>query len=160
MKLDGVNVVDLSMFLPGPHLTQMMCDHGAEVIRIEPPPHGEPSRNLGPSQNGHTPWFRNTHRGKSSLCVNLKTDAGREIAHKLVARSDVLVESFRPGVVQRLGLDYATLAAINPSIVFCSITAFGQSGPYRSRPAHDLSVQALSGLLSVNLGGDGRPAHG
>ncbi len=146
------------MFLPGPHLTQMMCDHAAEVIRIEPPPRGEPSRHLGPAHNGHTPWFRNTHRGKKSLCLNLKTDEGREIVRTLVARSDVLIESFRPGVMERLGLDYASLAAINPSIVVCSITAFGQSGPYRSRPAHDLSVQALSGLLSVNLGGDGRPA--
>lgn len=157
MKLEGINVVDLSMFLPGPHVTQMMCDHGADVVRIEPPPDGEPSRNLGPKRNGTTPWFRNTHRGKRSICLNLKSELAKEIVYALVGKADVVVESFRPDVLDRLGLSYSVLNNINRRIVVCSITAYGQTGPHRLRPAHDLSIQAASGLLSVNLDDNGRP---
>ncbi len=158
MKLEGIKVIDLSLFLPGPHLTQMMCDHGAEVICVEPPPDGEPARAFGPLAGGHTPWFRNTHRGKKSICLNLKHEAARDALLRLCETADVFVEAFRPGVAQRLGLDYQQLYDINPRIVYCSISAFGQYGPYRDRPAHDLSVEALAGLVSVNLGGDGKPA--
>lgn len=157
MKLDEVKVIDFSMFLPGPHLTQMMGDHGAEVIRVEAPPDGEPARKLGPVKNGHTPWFRNTHRGKKSLCVNLKDPVSKNCILQLCETMDVFVESFRPGVTERLGLDYAKLSEINPRIIYCSITAFGQYGSYKNRPAHDLSIEALSGLLSVNLGNDKKP---
>ena len=157
MKLEGVKVVDLSLFLPGPHLTQMMQDHGAEVIRVEPPG-GEPARKFGKIKNGHTPWFRNTHRGKKSICLNLKKPEALDVILRLCETADVFVESFRPGVIGRLGLDYATLNKINPKIVYCSLTAFGQYGRYKNRPAHDLSVEALSGLVSVNLGQDRKPA--
>ncbi len=158
MKLDGLRVIDLSLFLPGPHMTQIMQDHGAEVICIEPPPEGDPARKIGPVKDGHTPWFRNLHRGKKSICLNLKKPEAKDVLFRLCETADVFVESFRPGVAKRLGLDYQQIKSINPGIVYCSITAFGQYGRYKDRPAHDLSVQAMTGLLSVNLGMDGKPA--
>lgn len=158
MKLEGVKVIDLSMFLPGPHLTMMMADHGADVIRIEAPGGGEPARHAPYRQGGHSVWFRNTHRGKQSLRLNLKDERGREILLRLAETSDVLVEGFRPGVMQRLGLGYEMLAARAPRIIYCAISAFGQTGRYHAKPAHDPAVQAMAGLASVNLGRDGRPA--
>ena len=158
MKLEGVRVVDLSVFLPGPHLTMMMADHGAEVIKVEPPGEGDPGRHIGLAQAGHATFFRNANRGKKSVVVNLKDPAGREALLRLCEDADVFVESFRPGVVGRLGVDYAAVSARNPRIVYASLSAFGQSGPRRDLPAHDLAVEALSGVLSVNLGSDGQPA--
>ncbi len=158
MKLAGVKVVDLSMFLPGPHFTMMMADHGADVIRIEPPG-GEPARELGLSQGGHTVWFRNTHRGKRSIELNLKDARAVEFLLKLLETADVMVEGFRPGVMQRLGLDYDTVRARAPQIVYCSISAFGQSGPYRDKPAHDIAIEAMAGTLDFHRGRDGGPTH-
>ena len=152
MKLAGVKVIELSLFLPGPHLTMMMADHGADVIKVEPYDGGEPNRHIGPKEDGETVYFRNTHRGKRSLRLNLKHPDGREVLMRLAERSDVVVESFRPGVVDRLGVGYDAVSARAPQIVYCSISAFGQSGPDRSKPAHDLAVEALAGLVSVNLG--------
>jgi crotonobetainyl-CoA:carnitine CoA-transferase CaiB-like acyl-CoA transferase len=157
MKLDGLRVIDLSLFLPGPHLTMMMADHGAEVIKLEPPGEGEPNRHIGPKQRGTTIYFRNTHRGKKSLCLNLKDPDAREALLKLCDTADVFVEAFRPGVVDRLGVGYHAVAARNPRIVYCSIAAFGQSGPYRDLPAHDLATEAYAGVVSLNLGNDGEP---
>lgn len=157
MKLSGLRVLDLSLFLPGPHLTMMMADHGAEVIKIEPPT-GEPVRQVGLRQNGHSVWFRNTHRNKRCIVLNLKHDAAREAFLQLARTADVIVEAFRPGVVDRLGVGYEAVRAVNPRIVYCSISAFGQTGPMRTNPAHDLGVQAEAGLVSVNLGADEQPA--
>ena len=157
MKLEGIRVLDLSQFLPGPHLTMMMADHGAEVIKIEPPG-GEPVRQVGLRQNGHSVWFRNTHRNKRCITLNLKRQEAVQIVLRLARDADVFVEAFRPGVMQRLGLGYAALRAVNPGIVYCSISAYGQTGPNSQKPAHDLSIQAESGLVSVNLGADGAPA--
>jgi crotonobetainyl-CoA:carnitine CoA-transferase CaiB-like acyl-CoA transferase len=158
MKLAGIKVVDLSMFLPGPHFTMMMADHGAEVIRIEPPG-GEPARGLGLSQGGHTVWFRNTHRGKRSVELNLKDPRAVEFLLKLLETADVMVEGFRPGVMKRLGLDYDTVRARAPQIVYCSISAFGQTGIYRDKPAHDIAIEAMAGTLGFHRGRDGRPTH-
>ncbi len=157
MKLQGVRVLDLSLYLPGPHLTMMMADHGADVIKVEPPA-GEPVREVGLKQNGHSVWFRNTHRNKRCVVLNLKQAAAREAFLSLATHADVIVEAFRPGVVERLGVGYAAVRALNPGIVYCSISAYGQTGPAAHRPAHDIAVQAEAGLLSVNLGADGRPA--
>lgn len=159
MKLEGVTVVDLSLFLPGPHLTMLMADHGATVIHLEPPGEGEPARHLGASQAGHTVWFRNTHRGKKSICVDLKTGDGRDALLRVLDTADVVVEGFRPGTVARLGIDYATVTARNPRVIYCAISAFGQTGPKRLKPSHDLAIQADSGVLSLNLGRDGKPTH-
>ncbi len=158
MKLEGIRVVDLSLFLPGPHLTMMMADHGAEVIKVEPPGEGDPGRHIGLGQGGHTTFFRNANRGKKSVVADLKDAGQREALLALCDEADVFIEAFRPGVVRRLGVDYDTLAARNPRIVYASISAFGQTGPNRDIPAHDLAVEALSGVVSVNLGNDDEPA--
>ena len=159
MKLEGVRVLDLSLFLPGPHLTMMMADHGADVIKVEPPS-GEPVRNVGyRTADDVSVWFRNTHRGKRSVVLDLKSDTGRTALLKLAETADVFVEAFRPGVVDRLGVGYDDLKAVNPRLVYASISAFGQTGPESQRPAHDLAIQALSGTASLNLGSDGEPAN-
>jgi crotonobetainyl-CoA:carnitine CoA-transferase CaiB-like acyl-CoA transferase len=157
MKLEGIKVVDLSLFLPGPAMTQVMADHGAEVIKVEPVPGGEPNRAIGAKRGGVSVYFANTHRGKKSLALNLKTAAGVEALLRLAESADVFVEAFRPGVVDRLGVGYRAVAARNPRIVYASISAYGQSGPYVHRPAHDLAVEAMAGVLSVNVGWDDRP---
>jgi crotonobetainyl-CoA:carnitine CoA-transferase CaiB-like acyl-CoA transferase len=157
LKLEGIKVVDLSLFLPGPAMTQVMADHGAEVIKVEPLPDGEPNRRIGLERDGVSVWFANTHRGKKSLTLNLKTPEAVEALLRLAATADVFVETFRPGVVDRLGVGYRAVAARNPRIVYASISAYGQSGPYARKPAHDLAVEAMSGVLSVNLGWDDRP---
>ncbi len=157
MKLEGLKVLDLSMFLPGPLLTQMLGDHGADVIKLEPLGEGEPNRVIGAARDGVTVFFANTHRGKRSLTLNLKTAEGHAAFLKLVAEMDVMIEAFRPGVAKRLGIDYDSVKAVNPAIVYASISAFGQTGPYVDRPAHDAATEAYAGILSVNLGQDDKP---
>jgi crotonobetainyl-CoA:carnitine CoA-transferase CaiB-like acyl-CoA transferase len=161
MKLQGLRVIDLSMYLPGPHLTLMMADHGAEVIRIEPPG-GEPSRHYGPFEKGadgqpQSVWFRTLHRGKKSLCLNLKHPEGKAIFLKLAATADVVVEGFRPGVMDKLGLGYKALKALNPRLIYCAVSAFGHSGPLYGKATHDMGAQALTGFLAINDNGDGKP---
>lgn len=158
MKLAGVRVVDLSVFLPGPYLTMCLADHGAEVIKVEMPNGGDPAREIGESDGGSTVFFRSVNRGKRSVTLDLKTEEGRDHLLKLVESADVFIEAFRPGVMARLGLSYETLAARNPGLVYCSISAFGQDGPYRDRPAHDLATEALAGVSSITLGNDDKPA--
>src|ERR1700753_821462 len=142
MKLDGIRVLDLSQFLPGPHLTMTMADHGADVILVEPKNGtGEPVRAMGTRRpDGTTVWFRNIARGKRAVALDLKDAADRDVFLALADEADVIVEAFRPGVVKRLGIDYATVAARNPRVVYCSISAFGQDGPWRDKPSHDLGV--------------------
>lgn len=158
MKLQGLRVIDLSSFLPGPYLTLTLADHGAEVIKVEAPGGGDPGRQIGPRDGEHTVFFRTMNRGKKSVVLDLKTARGQAALHELCRGADVLVESFRPGVMKRLGADYDTLAALNPRLVYCSISAFGQTGPYRDRPAHDLVVEALAGSIGITVGPEGEPA--
>ena len=157
MKLGGFKVIDLSWFLPGPFLTMTLADHGAEVIKVEPP-NGDPGRAIGPSDGPTSVFFRNLNRGKKSVVIDLKTAAGRETLLRLCDSADVVVESFRPGVAARLGIGYDVVSARNPAIVYCSISAFGQDGTYATRPAHDLALEAVTGVLSLTLGDDNRPA--
>lgn len=156
MKLEGINVVDLSLFLPGPQMTAMMADQGANVIKVEPLA-GDPARDMGPFEDGQSVWFRTLNRGKSSLALNLKSDDELQQLYKLVEEADVFVEAFRPGVVARLKVDYETLSAINPKLIYCSISAFGQHGPLQHHPAHDMAVQAYAGYMSVNDDKQGTP---
>jgi crotonobetainyl-CoA:carnitine CoA-transferase CaiB-like acyl-CoA transferase len=158
LKLEGLRVIDLSLFLPGPLATQFMADHGAEVIKVESLHEGEPNREIGAKRDGVSVYFANTHRGKKSLALNLKHPEGVEVLMRLAQKSDVLVEAFRPGVVDRLGIGYAQVAKRAPGIVYASIAAFGQSGPYRDLAAHDLATEAMTGVLSLSRGADGRPA--
>jgi crotonobetainyl-CoA:carnitine CoA-transferase CaiB-like acyl-CoA transferase len=157
MKLSGTRVLDLSLFLPGPTVSLMMADHGADVIKIENTSEGEPNRAIGQKRGEETVYFSATHRGKRSLSLNLKSSAGLEIFGRLAATADVLLESFRPGVMKRLGIDYDAINAVNPRIVYASISAYGQNGPLAQDPAHDLAVEAMCGLLSNNVDRDGRP---
>lgn len=155
-KLAGIKVIDLSQFLPGPMLSVMMADQGAEVVKIEPPT-GDPSREQAPFEAGQSVWFRNLNRGKKSIALDLKSTAGRDALWALIDTADVFVEGFRQGVIARLGFGYDAVSARNPRIVYCSISAFGQTGALAHRPAHDLAVQAMSGFLSVNDGPQGMP---
>jgi crotonobetainyl-CoA:carnitine CoA-transferase CaiB-like acyl-CoA transferase len=158
MKLEGIRVIDLSVFLPGPYLTLAMADHGAEVIKVEPPGEGDPGRHIGLSDGPGTVFFRNLNRGKKSVVLDLKDPGQREALLSLCESADVFVESFRPGAVDRLGVGYDAVCARNPRIVYCSISAFGQDSEWRSRPAHDLALEAEAGLIGMTLGNDGKPA--
>ena len=158
MKLDGLRVIDLSRFLPGPVMTQFMADQGAEVVKIESIDEGEPTRAVGEMRDGVSVYFANTNRGKKSLALNLKHPAGVEALLRLAAASDVIVEAFRPGVAERLGIGYRQIAARAPQVVYASISAYGQSGPYRELATHDLATEAMAGVLSLNRGRDGKPA--
>jgi crotonobetainyl-CoA:carnitine CoA-transferase CaiB-like acyl-CoA transferase len=158
VKLRGVRVIDLSVFLPGPYLSMALADHGAEVIKVEAPGEGDPGRHIGLSDGPTTVFFRNVNRGKKSIVVDLKKPDEREALLGLVDTADVFIEAFRPGVVERLGVDYPTLSARNPGLVYVSLSAFGQTGPYRNRPAHDMATEALAGIIGITLGGDDKPA--
>jgi len=158
MKLEGYRIIDVTQFLPGPHLTLMMADHGADVIKIEPHGEGDAARQIGLRDGEHTVFFRNVNRGKRSVCLDLKDAHARALLLELVETADVFIEGFRPGVADRLGIGAAAVTSRNPRIGYCSISAFGQTGPYRDIPAHDLAVEALAGSLSVNLGSDNTPA--
>ena len=153
-KLSGIKVVDLSQFLPGPMLTVMMADQGAEVIKVEPVA-GDPARSQAPFENGLSVWFANLNRGKASIVLDLKSDAGKARLRDLIAGADVFVEGFRPGVMARLGFGWDDVRSLNPRIVYCSISAFGQKGALAQHPAHDMAVQAMAGFISVNDSGDG-----
>lgn len=158
MKLEGLTVVDLSLFLPGPAATQIMADHGARIIKVENPRAPEPTRSADAfpwQQGGETVMFRNTQRGKQSIALDLKTEAGKRALLALAKTADVVVEAFRPGVAARLGIDYATLSADNPGLVYCSISAFGQTGPWCDRPAHDTATVAAAGILDVTRSPEG-----
>lgn len=159
MKLEGLKVLDLSAFLPGPHMTMMMADHGADVIMVEPANGtGEPTRVIGETTpDGVSVWFRNIARGKRSLKLNLKDPDGLDLFLRLAETADVIVEAFRPGVVTRLGVDYDAVAARNPSVIYCSISAFGQDSSLAKKPAHDTAVQALAGLVDLARGNDNKP---
>jgi crotonobetainyl-CoA:carnitine CoA-transferase CaiB-like acyl-CoA transferase len=157
MKLQGIRVLDLTSFIPGPYLTMALADHGAEVIKIEAPG-GDHTRHIGLKDGPDTVYFRNFNRGKRSVVLDLKQAADRQAFLRLADGADVVVESNRPGVAQRLGIDYDTLSARNPRLVYCAISAFGQTGPRGTRVAHDLALEALTGVLAANCDRRGAPA--
>lgn len=156
MKLDGVKVLDLSRFLPGPYVTRLMADHGAEVIKVEALS-GEPIRTIGAMSGGQSTYFRSMNRGKKSIAIDLKTEKGRAVFLQLAESASVIIESFRPGVAARLGVDYDSTRKINPGIVYCSISAFGQATSLSHLPTHDLGIQAMFGALALGKHGDGTP---
>ncbi len=155
--LYGIRVLDLTHMLAGPYGTMMLGDMGAEVIKIEPPGEGDPARALGPHfAGGESEYFLAVGRNKRSLTLNLKDPRGRQVFYDLVRVSDAVLDNFRPGVLERLECNYARLRQVNPRIVHCSISGFGQTGPYRDRPAFDLALQAMGGAMSVT-GMPGQP---
>ncbi len=150
--LEGIRILDLSRYLPGAFATMWLADLGADVIKIETPGLGDPSRLMGDSQgNGLGPYFASINRGKHSVALNLREQADQERFLQLVATADVLVESYRPGVLAKVDLDYPRLATINPRLIYCAITAYGQTGPDSHKPGHDVNFVAESGMLSVGL---------
>ena len=154
--LDGLLVLDLSRVLSGPYCTMQLADMGARVIKIEEPGRGDETRTWGPPfLSGESAYFLSINRNKESVTLNLKHEAGQRLARALAARADVLVENFRPGTTERLGLGYAQLSADNPRLVYCSISGFGQTGPLRARPGYDMVIQAEGGLMHITGPADG-----
>lgn len=157
--LSGLRILDLTQFLAGPFCTQILADLGAEIIKIEPHA-GDPTRALPPYfYKGDSAYFLAINRSKRSLVLDLSTEAGRNIFYDLVRRADAVIEAFRPGVAKKLGAHYDAIKNINPRIVYCSISGFGQDGPYATRPAYDMIVQALSGAMSLTGEIGGRPVR-
>jgi CoA:oxalate CoA-transferase len=157
--LHGLRILDLSQFLAGPFCTQILADLGAEIIKVEPRA-GDPTRALPPYfYKGESAYFMAVNRNKRSVVLDLSTEAGRLVFYDLVRRADVVLEAFRPGVTKKLGVDYETLKSINTRLVYCSISGFGQDGPYATRPAYDMIVQALSGAMSLTGEVGGRPVR-
>jgi crotonobetainyl-CoA:carnitine CoA-transferase CaiB-like acyl-CoA transferase len=155
--LDGITVLDLTRLLPGAAATMMLGDFGARVIKIEEPGAGDPARGSRAGIKKPGAYFLATNRNKLGVTLNLKHAAGREIFLKLAETADVVIESFRPGVMDRLGIGYEALRAINPRLIYCAITGYGQDGPYQSKPGHDANYLSIAGLLGVNGAKDGPP---
>ncbi len=157
LPLEGLRVIDLTRLLPGPLCTMLMADYGADVIKIEDVDTGDPTRFVGRFYAGSGSFFRQLNRNKRSLAVNLKADRGRDLIKKLTAESDVLIEGFRPGVMERLGLDYNQLRPINRGLIYASLSGYGQTGPYRERAGHDINYTALVGMLDLSAEEEGSP---
>ncbi|MFJ5265587.1 CaiB/BaiF CoA transferase family protein [Streptomyces sp. NPDC088387] len=156
--LQGLRVIDFSRVVAGPYSTMLLGDLGAEVIKVERPGKGDDSRSWGPPSRGEvSTYFLGLNRNKKSIAIDLSTEDGVALARELVAGADVVIESFRPGVMQRLGLDYDSLRENHPSLIYCAISAFGQDGPYKDRPGYDLMVSALGGLMSITGTPGGEP---
>ncbi|PSJ62819.1 CaiB/BaiF CoA transferase family protein [Pseudaminobacter soli (ex Li et al. 2025)] len=154
--LSGIKVLDLSRVLAGPYCTALLADLGAEIIKLEPPA-GDDYRHVGPFKDGESALFTLNNRGKKSIALDLKKPADLELAQALAARVDVVVENFRPGVAARLGLGAEALRKANPRLIYCSISGFGQEGPFKDLPAYDLVVQAMSGLMAATGEEGGAP---
>jgi alpha-methylacyl-CoA racemase len=157
--LSGIRVLDLSRLLPGAYASQMLADFGADVIKVEEPGSGDYGRFMPPQlAEGMSLYFVAINRNKRSMTLNLKAPEGREIFLRLVREADVVLESFRPGVMERLGLGYEQLKEVHPGLVYCAISGYGQNGPYRLRAGHDLNYAGYAGLLDYNRGRHGEPA--
>lgn len=155
--LAGIRVLDFSRVLAGPFGAQVLGDLGAEVIKIEDPRGGDDTRGFPPLRHGVSHYFLSVNRGKKSLAVDLKDPEGVALVRRLASTSDVLIENFRPGVMDRLGLGYDALSEANPGLIYCSISGFGMDGPLRDRPSFDIVIQALSGAMSINGARGGPP---
>ena len=154
--LEGIRILDFSRVLAGPFCTALLADLGAEVVKVEPP-RGDDYRFVGPLLKSESALFLTVNRGKRSIVIDLKRERGVELARKLAAESDVVVENFRPGVAQKLGIGYEDLKMVNPKLVYASISGFGQLGEFSHLPAYDIIVQAMSGLMHITGDSDGPP---
>ena len=156
--LEGITVLDLTRVLSGPYCTMLLADMGARVIKIEQPGKGDDTRGWGPPfVNGESAYFLSVNRNKESVTIDFKNPEGRAVLNRLIDRSDVLVENFRPGTLAKLGLDYASLSARHPRLVYCSVSGFGQTGPRRQQSGYDAVIQAEGGLMSITGAADGPP---
>ena len=150
MPLSGIRVVDLTRILAGPFCTMLLADMGADVVKVETPGAGDPLRTQGAIRDGLSWYFAGFNRNKRSLSLNLRSEEGKAVLARLIARSDVLVENFRPGVLAQMGFGEAQLKSLKPDLVYCNISGFGTTGPYRDRPSFDFIAQAMSGFMSVS----------
>jgi len=157
--LNDLIVVDLTRYLSGPYCSLLLADLGARVIKIESPGTGDDSRYVPPGNPGNSAYFMSINRGKESIALDLKKPADRAVLDQLIAQADILVENFRPGVMEKLGYSADTIMPRHPSLVYASISGFGQTGPWRDLPAYDLVVQALSGMMSINGQEQGPPTR-
>ena len=157
--LAGVTVVDVTHMLAGPYCTWILGALGAEVIKVEMPGRGDFTRRIAPFSHGESLYFLSVNRNKRSIALDLKSTEGKEVFRRLAAKADIVVENNRAGVMTRLGLDYSALSKINPRLIFASISGFGQTGPYRDRPAFDAVVQAMSGMMSITGDPDRSPSR-
>lgn len=162
--LEGIRVIDLSRILAGPYCTMLLADYGADVIKIEQPGGGDPTRQWGPPWVGGPPedgglsaYYLTANRNKRSMTLDLKSEKGMAIARRLIASADIVVENFMPGTTATMGVDYETLAATQPDLIYCSITGYGQTGPYRDRPGYDFVIQAEGGIMSITGPVEGEP---
>jgi crotonobetainyl-CoA:carnitine CoA-transferase CaiB-like acyl-CoA transferase len=155
----GVRVLDMSRVLAGPFTGMLLADMGADVIKLEIPGRGDDSRQFPPFKENESMYYVNLNRGKKSITLNLKSDEGKNIFKELVKQSDILLENFRPGTMEKLGLGYEELKKINPRLIYSAISGFGQTGPYRHRPGYDIIGQAMGGLLSITGWPDGPPTR-
>src|SRR5690242_10871559 len=144
LPLAGLKVLDLSRLLPGPYASLLLADMGADVVKVEDTQMGDYVRWSGPQVGGENPMFMALNRNKRSVKLNLKNDEGREIFKKMAKEADVVIESFRPGVMTKLGVGYEQLREVNPGIIFCAISGFGQDGPYRDRAGHDINYIGIA----------------
>lgn len=161
MPLEGLRVADLSRVLAGPFCTMMLGDMGAEVIKVENPDGGDDTRLWPPFYaGGESSYFQAVNRNKRSLTLNLKAGEGKAILRELVRGADILVQNFRPGAVERLGFGWEDCQKLNPRLIYCSISGYGQTGPYRERPAYDILLQAEGGFMSITGAADGPPCKG
>jgi len=154
--LEGVKVLSFALHLAGPFCTMLLCDLGAEVIKIEPPDKGDPARRNFPFIDGISSYFLSINRGQKSITLNLRDERAKKVVFELVKKVDILIENFRPGVMERLGFGYEVISKLNPKIVYASISGFGQKGPYKSKPAFDMIAQGMGGTVSIT-GEPGRP---
>lgn len=155
--LAGLRVLDFTRVLAGPAASLALADLGAEVIKVEPPGSGDETRTFPPIRDGESHYFLSVNRGKRSIVIDLKSADGVQLAKDLAAKCDIVIENYRPGVMDRLGLGYDALSAINPGLIYCAISGFGMTGPLRDRPSFDIVLQAMSGALSMNGEPDGLP---
>src|ERR671936_835613 len=154
--LDGITVLDLTRVLSGPYCTMLLADMGARVIKVEQPGKGDDTRAWGPPfVERESAYFLSINRNKESVTLDFKRAEGRAVLDRLIARSDVVVENFRPGTLAKLGLDYASLSARDERLIYCSISGFGQTGPRRAEPGYDAVMQAEGGLMSITGAADG-----
>ena len=157
--LEGVRVLDLTRVLAGPYCTMMLSDLGAEIIKVEVPGTGDDSRAFGPFRNGTSLYFITINRGKESIAINLKTEAGKKLLKDLAAKCDVVVENFRPGTMEKLGLGWDELKQLNPRLIYAAVSGFGHTGPDSRRPAYDILVQAMGGVMSITGWPDAPPTR-
>jgi CoA:oxalate CoA-transferase len=157
--LEGLRVLDLTWVLSGPFCTMTLGDLGADVIKLERPPYGDVARTTGPLIDGESGYFFSVNRGKRSISIDLQQEEGRELFRGLVREMDVLVENFRPGRLEKLGVGYPQLAEVNPRLIYCAVSGYGQTGPMRDRPALDVIVQGAGGVMSVTGEPGGRPVR-